>query len=230
MNRLDRYVAMALGGGVKPVILVDKIELAEAPESLLRAVELRFTGIEVHAVSVHQKLNLEILQNYTGSDVTLALVGSSGVGKSSLTNFLLNSESMVVSNIRNDDDKGRHTTTHRELHVSEENTFIIDTPGLRSLGLTDEVDLELVFDDIQMISLKCRFSDCGHQSEPGCAIQQALECGELNGERWKSHTKLQRELAFEKTKGNKALMAQQKKKWAKKGKEIRSRLKDKRHG
>ena len=153
LNRLDRYVAMALGGGVKPVILVNKIELAEAPESLLRAVELRFTGIEVHAVSVHQKLNLEILQNYTGSGVTLALVGSSGVGKSSLANFLLNSESIAVSDIRSDDDKGRHTTTHRELHVSEENTFIIDTPGLRSLGLTDEVDLELVFAEQQVTTI-----------------------------------------------------------------------------
>lgn len=230
LSRLDRYVAMALTGEVKPVILVNKIELAESPESLLHEVTLRFEGIEVHGVSVHDKLNLEALQKYTGAGVTLALVGSSGVGKSSLTNYLLKSESMMVSNIRVDDDRGRHTTTHRELHVTEENTYIIDTPGLRSLGLTDATDLGLIFDDIQSISLKCRFSDCNHQSEPGCAVQQARASGELNEDRWQSHAKLQRELAFEKTKGNKALMSEQKKKWAKRGKEIRSRLKDKRNG
>lgn len=229
LNRLDRYVAMALTGGVKPVIIVNKIELASDRESLLREVALRFEGIEVHGVSVHEKENLQILHRYSGSDVTLALIGSSGVGKSSLTNYLLRSESMKVSEIRSGDDRGRHTTTHRELHVTEGNTFIIDTPGLRSLGLTDETDLGQIFDDVHAISLKCKFSDCQHVSEPGCAVRLALATGELNEGRWQSHAKLQRELAFEKTKGNKALMAQQKRKWAKQGKDLRSHIKHKRN-
>lgn len=229
LNRLDRYVAMALTGGVKPIILVNKIELASERENLLREVALRFQGIEVHGVSVYEKRNLEILHSYTGSGVTLALVGSSGVGKSSLTNYLLKRESMEVSHIRADDDRGRHTTTHRELHVTEGNTFIIDTPGLRSLGLTDETDLGQIFDDIQAICLRCKFSDCQHVSEPGCAIQLAIVSGELNEGRWQSHAKLQRELAFEKSKGNKALMAQQKQKWVKQGKDMRSRIKYKRY-
>ena len=214
LNRLERYIAMAQTGGVLPIIVVNKIELADDAEQLLAQVALRFPQVEVMGVSVYDNLNLVQFERFTISSVTLAFVGSSGVGKSSLTNYLLGEACMNVRDTRLGDDRGRHTTTHRELHVTASGAVVIDTPGLRTLGLTDETDLSNVFSDIQEVSLKCKFRNCQHQSEPQCAVTAALASGDIDENRWQNHKKMQRELAFEKRKVSKALMSEEKKKWA----------------
>jgi ribosome biogenesis GTPase len=117
--------------------------------------------------------------------------------------------------VRGSDGRGRHTTTHRELHIAASGAMVIDTPGLRQVGLVDDVDLNSAFTDIEELAAHCRFSDCQHETEPGCAILNALEEGVLNAERWQNFLKLQKELLFERRKSNKALQSEQKKKWVK---------------
>jgi ribosome biogenesis GTPase / thiamine phosphate phosphatase len=227
LNRLDRYVAMAFSGGIRPVILINKVELAENPVELIEQAAQRFVGVDVHAVSVYQRLNLKSLDIYAQPAHTLAFVGSSGVGKSSLTNYLLGEEFMQTSEVRESDSRGRHTTTHREMHFTKSGAVLIDTPGLRSVSLSDGDGLDFVFSDIEDLAQKCKFSDCSHTGEPGCAMNKALENGELSEERWQSYCKLQREVAFESRKQNKALLSEQKKQWAKRSQNAKLRLKDK---
>jgi ribosome biogenesis GTPase / thiamine phosphate phosphatase len=214
LNRLDRYVALAVNGGVQPVIVINKIELVEDPHSILDSVAKRFGSFDILGTSAHEGWNLDALESYALPGKTLAFVGSSGVGKSSLTNKLLGQAVMATQEISREDDRGRHTTTHRELHVAANGVVIIDTPGLRQVGLGD-VDVGAAFMDIEDLGLKCKFSDCAHGTEPGCAIQIALESGALDEERWRSYLKLEKEVAFEKRKANKALQSEQKKQWAK---------------
>ncbi|MEQ1721723.1 MAG: ribosome small subunit-dependent GTPase A, partial [Pseudobdellovibrio sp.] len=166
MNRLDRYIIMAQSGGVKPVIVINKIELSENPEQLVGEVAERFNGIDVHGVSFYENWNLEQLSSYATHGRTLAFVGSSGVGKSSLTNYLIGGEAAAVGDVRESDSRGRHTTTHRELHITDSGAVVIDTPGLRSVGLSDDAGLEEAFADIMVLAEKCKFSDCRHETEP----------------------------------------------------------------
>lgn len=225
LNRLDRYVTMAVSGHMKPLILLNKIELASEANALLDSVALRFPGIDIIGVSAKEGWNLDSLEDYAKPGRTVAFVGSSGVGKSTLCNALIGSEQIDTQDVRESDDRGRHTTTHRELHLTASGGVVIDTPGIRLVGLTDDVDLEAVFSDIEQLAQNCRFSDCRHVIEPGCAILSALDSAELNFERWNSYVKLGRELAFENRKTNKALAAQEKKKWAKIHMANRARMK-----
>lgn len=224
LNRLERYVLLAANGGIQPVILINKIELEGDPHSLLDGVAHRFKGVDVHGVSAHEGWNMECLYSYALPDTTVAFVGSSGVGKSSLTNLLLGHHQMEVQDIREDDSRGRHTTTHRELHVLKNGAVVIDTPGIRQVGLTDEMELGLAFDDVESLFCQCKFTDCRHDTEPGCALQTALETGSLSLERWQSYQKLQKEIDFEKRKTNKALQSEEKRKWAKIHKNNRERM------
>jgi ribosome biogenesis GTPase / thiamine phosphate phosphatase len=215
LNRLDRYIALARSGGVRPVILINKIELSESPRTVLDLVASRFADIDVIGLSVYEGWNLECLNSYAEADQTVAFVGSSGVGKSSLTNYLLGTHSIAVQEIRESDGRGRHTTTHRELHVAPSGAVVIDTPGIRLVGLSDETDLSATFADIERLAANCKFGDCAHQSEPGCAVKEALANGGLDLGRWNSYLKLGRELKHERRKSNKALQAEEKKKWVK---------------
>lgn len=215
LNRLERYVALAVSGHVQPVIVVNKIELANDAHALLDSVVERFPAVDVHGMSVVERWNLESLDLYATDGRTVAFVGSSGVGKSSLTNVLLGKSQMLTQGIRTDDDRGRHTTTHRELHVTNAGAWVIDTPGLRQVGLTDDVELDAAFVDIEGLAARCKFTDCRHSTEPSCAIQTALADGTLALERWENYQKLKRELAFEQRKASKALQSQEKKRWAK---------------
>lgn len=215
LNRLERYVALASAGGVRSVIVVNKIELADDPHALLDSVVERFATVDVHGVSVFESWNLESLDIYATEDQTVAFVGSSGVGKSSLTNCLLGRPRMLTQEIRADDGRGRHTTTHRELHLTDFGVWVIDTPGLRQVGLIDGAELETAFGDIEDLAMRCKYTDCRHTTEPSCAIQGALADGTLSLARWESYRKLERELAHERRKSDKALQAQEKKKWAK---------------
>lgn len=220
-NRLERYIIMAQAGGVKPVIIINKIELSNEPQILLDEVATRFRNIDVFGMSFYENLNLEQLRNYAIPGATVAFVGSSGVGKSSLTNYLLGHEHVRVGDIRESDSRGRHTTTHRELHIAPNGAVVIDTPGLRSVGLSEDATLDGTFADITELEQNCKFGDCQHQTEPGCAVLAALDSGELEGDRWNSFLKLQKEIAFEKRKVDKSLASAEKKKWAKLSRRIK---------
>lgn len=228
LNRLERYIIMAQAGLVRPVIIINKIELAEDPQGMLDQVAARFSNIDVFGMSFYENWNLEQLQNYATPGITVAFVGSSGVGKSSLTNYLLGVEQAAVGDIRESDSRGRHTTTHRELHIAPNGAVVIDTPGLRSVGLSEDASLDEAFADIAQLEQNCRFSDCQHQTEPGCAILAALDSGELETDRWNSFLKLQKEIAFEKRKVDKSLASAEKKKWAKVTQFIREKNKSRR--
>lgn len=204
LNRLDRYLAMAFAGGIQPVILLNKVDLVDNPGEILDQLMARFPNVNIHGLSVLENLNKEIFDGYFANGETAVFVGSSGVGKSSLTNWITGKNLMVTQNIREDDDKGKHTTTSRSLHALPGGGWVVDTPGIRQLALVDAGDgVDEVFQDILDLATECRFGDCQHKSEPGCAILAALETGGLPEERWQSFLKLQRETQFHERKENK---------------------------
>lgn len=193
-KRLERYLTLAWQSGATPVILLTKADLAEDYWDYLTQVERVAAGVNTHVVSAHTGYGLNRLNAYLQPGKTVVFLGSSGVGKSSLVNALAGEEIMEVSAIREDDSKGRHTTTHRQLIRLKNGVMIIDTPGMRELGMWEIGDgLGSAFADVECYLGRCRFSDCTHQSEPGCAIRAAIESGELDVSRWDSYRKLQEE-------------------------------------
>ncbi len=197
IKRLERYLALAWSSGATPVVVLTKADLVEHfDEQLLRASEAA-AGVDVFAVSAKTGFGFDRLGSYLAPGKTIVLLGSSGVGKSSFVNALAGSEVMAVSEIREDDSKGRHTTTHRQLVRLDSGLMIIDTPGMRELGMLDAgAGLSESFADVEQYFGLCRFSNCRHESEPGCAVQAALANGELFPARWESYQKLQREASY----------------------------------
>jgi ribosome biogenesis GTPase / thiamine phosphate phosphatase len=214
VRRLERYLTTAWEGGAEPVIVLNKADLATDLEAQVAETESIAFGVPVHAVSAETGEGVEELRRHLAGNRTAALLGSSGVGKSSLINRLLGEERFRIAGVRSDG-RGRHTTTHRELVAVPGGGVIIDTPGLRELQLweTDE-GLDQAFVDVADLILQCRFADCGHRTEPGCAIKAALADGSLSAERWESYLKLQRELARLERKLDPKLRSEQRKKWA----------------
>lgn len=196
VSRVERYLAAAWQSGAQPVALLTKADLCANTLECRFQVERAAPGVPVHAVSAVTGQGMEELEPYLRPGVTLALLGMSGVGKSSLINALLGEERMAVKEIREDDSRGRHTTTHRQLLALPGGALVIDTPGMRELGLW-QVDhgLNEVFADIEALAASCRFHDCAHQTEPGCAVQAALAGGVLDPSRYASYVKLAREAA-----------------------------------
>lgn len=216
LRRIERYMAMAWDNNVKPVILLSKADLCEDIYVKLVEVQDRFPGIDVHIVSATQKAGLDELQQHFEGNKTIAVVGSSGVGKSTLINSLLNWEKMDVSDISLYKDKGRHTTTHRELTTVPGGGLIIDTPGMREIQMWEGAEgLSELFGDIEKLLVECKFTDCKHETEPGCAIKGAIKRGELEEERYKSYKKLLSEVSYFERKQDKKAQLEEKKKWKK---------------
>jgi len=194
VRRLERYLAMAWESGAQPIVLLTKTDLVDDVAPYLDEVEAVTLGsCPTLAVSAKTGTGLEELRPWIEPNRTAVLLGSSGVGKSTIVNALVGEELLATKEVREDDHAGRHTTTHRELIILEAGGVILDTPGIRELQLWD-ADLEQTFSDVEEIAANCRFSDCNHDQEPGCAIRAALADGSLSAERWQSYVKLEREL------------------------------------
>ena len=202
LNRIARYAAMATAGGAVPVAVLTKADLCPDAEAKEKEVAAIGKGLEAVAVSSVTGYGLERLRAYLTPGVTIALLGSSGAGKSTLVNTLAKKEIMRTGEIRQEDSKGRHTTTHREL-IELDGVSLIDTPGLRELGMIDaEEGLAGTFSDIAELVSQCSFSDCTHRNEPGCAVRRALEDGSLSPERWEMYSKLEKENNWSKRRKN----------------------------
>jgi len=196
-RRLERYLAFAWEGGARPVVVLSKADLCEDITGSVAETERVAAGCPVVAVSALAG-DVAALAPFLVARTTVALVGSSGVGKSTLANRLLGEERMAVQQIRTSDDTGRHTTRHRELFVIPSGALLVDTPGLRELGFVEgEEGLDAAFHDIEELSLACRFRDCSHENEPGCGVKAALDDGRLAEDRYESYLRLRREIAFE---------------------------------
>ncbi len=197
VNRILRYVTQALGSGGQPVILLTKADLSPDSAPQTDAVRLAAPDVPVHVVSSHTGLGLSALEEYLESGKTVVFLGMSGVGKSSLLNALMKQEVMAVKAIREDDSRGRHTTTHRQLFMLPSGAMVIDTPGMRELGLFDAQEgISAGFADVEELLTQCRFNDCHHKTEPGCAVLAALSSGALSQERWENYLVQKQENKF----------------------------------
>jgi ribosome biogenesis GTPase len=197
LRRLERYLTIAWNSGAKPVIVLNKSDLCSDAEAKKTEVEGVAFGVPIHIVSSLTEQGLDQLKEYLEVGQTVALLGSSGVGKSTIINKIIGTEKMAVNDIRTDDDKGKHTTTHRELILLENRGVVIDTPGMREIQLWDDSEgLKESFEDIEELARNCKFNDCQHESEPSCAVKKAIEQGNLLEERLESYRKLERELLY----------------------------------
>lgn len=213
-RRLERYLASAWQSGAAPVVLLTKADLCPDLGAAVARIESLAAGAPVHAVSAFTGQGLESLNAYLAPGRTAVMVGSSGVGKSTLLNVLLGTDRMVTRAIREEDGRGRHTTSHRELILLPGGGLLLDTPGMRELGLWDsEEGLTAAFEDIEALAARCKFSDCGHTNEPGCAVRAAITAGVLEEARWRSFQKLQRELDHLQSKEDPALRAAKRRQW-----------------
>jgi ribosome biogenesis GTPase / thiamine phosphate phosphatase len=213
IRRIERYLAAIWQSGAKPAVLLNKADLCDEVSVFVRRTEAIAPGVPVIATSTLTGLGLDVMREEIAARETAVFAGSSGAGKSSLINCLLSEERQVVSDIRADG-KGRHTTTSRQLIAIPGGGVVIDTPGLRELGLWDaDQGLERAFTEIGSLARECAFRDCRHISEPGCAVREAIEQGTLPQERFASYRKLEREREFTARRQDKALEIAEKKRW-----------------
>lgn len=197
LRRIERYLVLAWQSGALPVVVLTKADLVDDYSGQIRETEKIAAGAGVTAVSAKTGLGVGSLSDYLKPRKTIVFLGSSGVGKSSLVNALAGEDIMAVNEIREDDSRGRHTTTHRQLIKLPSGVIVIDTPGMRELGMWDvSSGLGEAFGDVEQYLGNCRFSDCKHQSEPGCAIKAAIASGELSAQRWKDYLALKKEAVW----------------------------------
>lgn len=197
LHRIERYLTLAWSSGATPVIVLNKADLCTDTDSAVQEVVSIAPGVAILPVSAREKTGLDTLEAYLGKGKTAAFLGSSGVGKSALINALLGVEKQKAGEVREDDRMGRHTTTRRELIILPGGGMVIDTPGMRELQMwAGEEDLQAAFQDIELLAKQCRFSDCSHTTESGCAVIEAINRGELDPARLENFKKLQREIDY----------------------------------
>jgi ribosome biogenesis GTPase len=228
LRRIERYLTLAWSSGATPVMVLNKVDLCPEVDVFVQKVEEIAPGISIHAVSAKEKIGLEALRNYLTTGHTIAFLGSSGVGKSALINALLGIEKQEVGQVREDDRMGRHTTTRRELILLPGGGMMIDTPGMREIQMwAGENDLQGSFSDIEALAKRCRFNDCSHNAETGCAVREAINNGDLDPARLESYRKLQNELSYLASREEDSTRLYEKAKWkkiAKWSKEIQKRF------
>jgi ribosome biogenesis GTPase len=222
-RRIERYLVTIWESGAVPEVVLTKADRLEDPWAQVPAVEAVALGVPVHVVSAVTGLGCDGLRARLQPGVTAVLLGSSGVGKSTLVNRFAGSERMAVKETRVDDDEGRHTTAHRQLIELPGGGMVIDTPGIRELQLWDSGGIDEAFADVEALAAGCRFNDCSHASEPGCAVNAALASGELTTERYGSWVKLQRELRAIAIRSDARLRREEKRKWQLRTREARTR-------
>jgi ribosome biogenesis GTPase len=194
-RRIERYLTMIWESGARPVVLLNKTDLTDDPRGLTAKAEAVSLGVPIHGVCATREGGLARLEPYLKAGDTLALIGSSGVGKSTIVNGLMGQEVQVVEEVRESDGKGRHTTRSRELFLLPGGALVLDTPGLRELALwITDTGLGQTFADIEELAVGCRFPDCVHLSEPDCAVKAAVEQGRVAADRLESYHKLRKEL------------------------------------
>jgi ribosome biogenesis GTPase len=224
LRRIERYLSMVWESGARPVVLLNKADLC--PDATERASDVEGVGLgtSVHLLSAIEKTGLDPVRAYLAPGTTSAFVGSSGVGKSTIINGLANDAALRVQPVREQDDRGQHTTTSRQMIFLSGGGIVIDTPGMRELQLLNhEQGVEQAFEDITTLSQSCKFRDCGHHGEPECAVEGAVKRGELAPDRVQSYRKLQAELSFQERKVNPVVARQVKEKWKKIHKAMRDR-------
>jgi len=213
-RRLERYLTMSYENGATPVVVLTKADLCEDVAAALEPVSLVAIGTPIHVVSSVTGEGFDELRSYLDGNRTVTLLGSSGVGKSTLINQLAGEDLMTVQEIREDDARGRHTTTRRQLVLLPGGGVIVDTPGMRELQLWEASEgFKGSFQDVEALAAGCRFRDCSHRTEPGCAVREAVENGTLAAERLRSYNKLQRELLHLARKRDQRLAQEETRKW-----------------
>lgn len=213
-RRVERFLIVAWESGARPIVILSKSDLCDDVEERIDEIKAVAGDVPIHAVSAVRRAGLDQLAQYLKHGQTAAFLGSSGVGKSTLINYLLGREYLRVQETREHDDRGRHTTTHRELIVLPQGRLVLDTPGMRELQLWDGEDgLHIAFADIEAAASNCYFSDCQHQDEPRCAIREALAEGTIDEARYESYEKLQKELTYLARKQDIRSAIAEKKKW-----------------
>ncbi|MGE4384969.1 MAG: ribosome small subunit-dependent GTPase A [Endomicrobiaceae bacterium] len=197
LRRIERFLSIVVDSGALPVIFLNKSDLCPEYEKRKSEVEAIAKGVDVHTISAYNQEDLGKLKQYIKTGETVAFLGSSGVGKSTIINALLNKEQLKTNEVSEFGSRGRHTTTFRELIVLPDGGMVVDTPGMREIQVWgDEKGLEKVFDDIEDLAVNCRFRDCSHKNEPGCSVLEAVQKGTLDKKRYESYLKLQKEYEY----------------------------------